>query len=321
MVSFWWEGWVHDLVRLPSAAALDACDVSQAVTIAPYAVRGQVHLPCEPGQDLYLTCSVPGHCGLGQRLHVAVSSTVYAMDLVTGAPLLHSDSLARIYTLLGAKSGDYGTELTRGYQTEEVAESSLELVWCLEDHCATFNPALDLDPQATRESCLAQVNTLAAFLHRKRPEPRYHESERYYKAAIDLVGGTWRACTPISYLVELYVQWGNATAAHEALQHLTDTCGQSAPVTLQAIKAVEQANFEFPPPPSPLPPPQPPSPPPSPAAAAAAYGAYIGIGAGVILLILLALLAYRYRGKCLGAPSPDPGARTADEVVPGKERV
>jgi hypothetical protein len=252
---------------------------------------------------MYLTCSVPGHCGLGQRLHVSVSSTVYAMDLDTGEPLLHSDSLARIYTLLGARPAEYGTELSRGYQTEELAESSLELVWCLEDHCATFNPALDLDPQATPESCLAEVNTLAGFLERKRPVPQFHESERYYKAALDLVGGTSRACTPMSYLVELYVQWGNATAAHAAVQQLGETCGESSPVTLQAIEAIRLANFGFPPPSSSMP-----------ASAGVSYGLYIGIGVAVLLILILIVLVYVFRSKCFGAGGP--GGRTGMEAAP-----
>lgn len=131
MVSFWWDGWEHDVVRLPSADALASCDLGEAVPIAPLARSGQVHLPCAtPGEDIYLTCSVSGHCQAGQRLHVHVSPTVYAFA-ASGAKLLHSDSLARVYTLLGVGGGEYGLDLTRGYQTEELAESTLQLVWCV----------------------------------------------------------------------------------------------------------------------------------------------------------------------------------------------
>jgi len=142
----------------------------------------------------------------------------------------------------------------------------------MEDHCSTYNPALDWDSTATAETCLAQVrlgpwsppytpisldpirprdrsqanrclqpeagpiaprwclsqpqplpqpqpptqvNTLAGFLNRKRPQPRLAESERYYLTAILLLGG-WRRCTPLSYLTELYVQVILLTTAHSS---------------------------------------------------------------------------------------------------------
>jgi len=132
MVSFWWDGWEHDMVRLPSADAFASCDLGEAVPVAPLARSGQVHLPCAtPGEDIYLACSVGGHCEAGQRLHIHVSPTVYAFDPTSGAKLLHSDSLARVYTLLGVGGGEYGYDLMRGYQTEELAESTLQMVWCV----------------------------------------------------------------------------------------------------------------------------------------------------------------------------------------------
>ena len=185
IVAFAWASAVpHDLVRLPSANALERCDFSSAETLAPESARGEVHLHCEAGETYFLSCSVPGHCAAGQKLRVEGSATVAAFG-ADGAPLLHVSSFARLYTLLGlvAVDGDGGhAELTRGFTTEAVANSTLELLWCLAPHCGNCRggpggagaggacPSDDWEGDgATNASCTADVYTLAGAIERKRP--------------------------------------------------------------------------------------------------------------------------------------------------------
>jgi hypothetical protein len=79
-------------------------------------------------------------------------------------------------TLLGAPAMD------RGYQTESMAEHTLEVIWCLEDHCPAS--ARDWDAQATASSCRADVHNLAGFVSRKRPEPQLDKAREYYDEAL-----------------------------------------------------------------------------------------------------------------------------------------
>ena len=88
---------------------------------------------------------------------------------------MHVVSLRRVMALMGYRMTAEGYHvLERGYHTEAVANRTLEFVWCLEPHCPAS--ALDWDPSATRDSCLADVNNLAGFLSRKRPAPQLDHS-------------------------------------------------------------------------------------------------------------------------------------------------
>ena len=97
-------------------------------------MTGQLHLTCEAGQRYFLTTSAAAECRSGQQLRVFGSGSVFAHDPRSGEPLLHVLSMDRVYTLLGHRDSGLGfSELSRGYQTEELAASTLELIWCLDE--------------------------------------------------------------------------------------------------------------------------------------------------------------------------------------------
>ena len=133
IVVFQWHNSSTDLVRLSSEQAWESCDVSGATTIAPRNMAGQLHLTCEAGQRYFLTTSAAAECRAGQKLRVFASGSVFAHDPNSGETLLHVLSMDRVYTLLGHRDSGLGfSELSRGYQTEELAASTLELIWCLD---------------------------------------------------------------------------------------------------------------------------------------------------------------------------------------------
>ena len=71
------------------------------------------------------------HCALGQRLSIHISRSVHALS-ADGSPLLHVDSYARVMALLGHTTDAEGfVHLTRGFQTDHLAETSLDFVWCV----------------------------------------------------------------------------------------------------------------------------------------------------------------------------------------------
>jgi hypothetical protein len=84
MVSFWWEDWVHDVVRLPSKAAFDACDLSQAVTIAPFAEDGQVRRRLMPSMAHVLCAPAPIGCDFSTELK---SAAAHAAQLSSSPPV------------------------------------------------------------------------------------------------------------------------------------------------------------------------------------------------------------------------------------------
>jgi len=285
-VVFWWaEGW-HDLVRLPSRQALEQCDFNASETLVPVAASAEYHLQCSVGERFYLACSVPGHCEAGQALEIAASDTVSAFD-AEGEPQLHVASLARIYTLLGFELAADGisAHLTRGYATEAVAESTLELLWCMLPHCQNCAggeggagaggacPSADWagEGAATNASCAAEAYTLAGFVSRKRPRPRLATSEQYYLEALDALrraaAPAHLACTPLAYLAELYLQADDPPRAQQTALRLQSTCGGEAGATVTARAAFSAAQVSWPSlepptaPPSPLPLPPLPLPP------------------------------------------------------------
>ena len=288
-VVFWWAEEWHDLVRLPSRQALEQCDFNASETLVPVAASAEYHLHCSAGESFYLACSVPGHCEAGQALEIAASDFVSAFD-TEGEPLLHVASLERIYTLLGFELDADGisAHLTRGYATEAVAESTLELIWCMLPHCQNCAggeggagaggacPSADWagEGAATNASCAAEAYTLAGFVSRKRPQPRLAASEQYYLEALDALGRAAApphlACTPLAYLAELYLQADDPPRAQQTALRLQSTCGDEAGATVTARAAFSAAQVSWPsleppaapPSPLPLPPPSLPSPPP-----------------------------------------------------------
>ena len=177
---------------MASAAHLAACDFGGATTLVPTnsAANAQgvasYYLPCNlttPGGSLYLSCSVANHCAAGQRLTVDVSPHYRVFD-TDGTVLLHSDSLARVMTLLGHRVDPTTgfAYLERGYQTEADADATMDMIWCLESHCPAS--AIDWLPTATATECRAEVYNLAGFVSRKRPIPDFAHSEGYYRTAL-----------------------------------------------------------------------------------------------------------------------------------------
>ena len=271
---FHWRPSDHDLQLMASRDHYDRCDFTGATTLAPVApstseASYSYYLPCTTaGEDFFLSCSVGTHCASGQKLHVQVSTTASVYSSADPPELLlHSDSLRRVMTLLG-HTVDPATgyaHLERGYSTEAAANVSLEMVWCLEAHCPSS--ALDWDPAATRESCLAEVYNLGGFLSRKRPEPSYEHAESYYKTAL---AHDPSHCPALGYLAELRILQGNRSAAKAAARDVCRLCGGAASSSAGQLRlAFQTANISGwwpdeagacgrPSPPPPQPPPQPP---------------------------------------------------------------
>ena len=78
----------------------------------------------------------------GQKLSIHVSGSVHALA-ADGSPLLHVDSYARVMKLLGHTTDAEGfVHLTRGFQTDHLAETSLDFVWCALRAACPLHPTL-----------------------------------------------------------------------------------------------------------------------------------------------------------------------------------
>ena len=240
-VYFWWAAQNHDLWRMASKAHLDTCDFTGATPLvnvgdaAGATSTAVYYLPCtNAGEAIHLSCSVGTHCLSGQKMTVNVHPTIAVFDRGSGATVVHSRSLTRVYSLLGRRynAATGFTHLDRGWQTEAAANSTLEMIWCLEDHCP--ESARDADADATDASCRAEVYNLAGFVSRKRPNPQYEHSESYYFGALELEPSH---CATLEYLSELYVMRGNVSAAVATAQRLCAVCGASSATARQAEAA------------------------------------------------------------------------------------
>jgi len=276
-VVFHWAAQWHDLQRFASQQHMEDCDFDGAQALAAAGgVAGTTtsyYLACAtPGEEIHVGCSVADHCALGQKLSIHVSRSVHALAADSSA-LLHVDSYARVMALLGHTTDAEGfVHLTRGFQTDHLAETSLDFVWCLEPHCPTSTQ--DWDASATRSSCLADVYNLGGFLTRKRPSPNLTLAEAYYRTAL---AHEPQHCPTLGYLVELHLTTGSATAANATALELCAVCGGGAARQARQARASFEASgvawpshsacAPSPPPPRlpPLPPPRlPPGTPPSP---------------------------------------------------------
>ena len=150
-VSFHWPGGTHDLVRMKSKAHYDACNFTEAFTLAPlgsFGTEQSYYYECmSPETTEYLSCSVPGHCTAGQKLTVTTSMRAYGVYGADAEPQIHARSLKQVMALLG------WPEMERGYQTEAQAEHTLEVIWCLESHAP--DSCKDWQEDATESSCIA----------------------------------------------------------------------------------------------------------------------------------------------------------------------
>ena len=131
-------------------------------------------------------------------------------------------------------------------------------------HCP--DSALDWDPSATRESCLADVYNLGGFLSRKRPQPALEHAESYYQTALSHDPDH---CPTLGYLAELRLMQANRSAAVGVAQHVCSACGgATSSVSRQLELAFETAGVAswWPSEHGSCAPSSPPSPPPSPPA-------------------------------------------------------
>ena len=265
VVFFKWMAAHHDVVRMASKTHYDNCDFDGAQTLAP--VSGQAgssamasySFECEtPGDVVYLTCSVASHCAMGQKVELTVSSDISVHD-PSGSTLLHMMSLSRMMNLLNYPAMD------TGFGTEAQANSTLDLIWCLETHCP--DSARDFHPEATADSCRADVHNLAGYVSRSRPTPQYAHALAYYDEALAFDPSH---CATLEYRTELHLQTANASGAIAAALQLCEICGASSDVATQARAAftahpsvaifpeatcVAVSTPPSPPPPPPLPPP------------------------------------------------------------------
>lgn len=179
--------------------------------------------------------------------------------------ILHVQSLQRVLRLLG-QTFDPETgfmKLKRGFQTEALANQTLEWIWCGLDHCPGFmdlisgtnnvdndytnNDTALIEVQQHTADCNATIQTLMAVVSRNRQpfQSRYYdEALGYYEAALDAAVTVPVECVARSYLTKLYLQrelYDNATV--EA-QTLCEVCRLGAPEDPNGV-AVRQAKHEF----------------------------------------------------------------------------
>ena len=166
-IVFHWAAEWHDLQRFASKQHMEDCDFTGAQSLA--AVGGAAgttsfYLACAtPGEEIHVGCSVADHCARGQKLSIHVSRSVHALA-ADGSPLLHVDSYARVMDLLGHTTDAEGNvHLTRGFQTDHLAETSLDFVWCVPratcPRTPTLATALDHYPSPTLTTILTHTPT------------------------------------------------------------------------------------------------------------------------------------------------------------------
>ena len=244
-VVFHWAAEWHDLQRFASKQHMEDCDFDGAQSLAAAGgaagTTTSFYLACAtPGEEIYVGCSVADHCARGQKLSINVSPSVHALA-ADGSPLLHVDSYARVMDLLGHTTDAEGfVHLTRGFQTDHLAETSLDFVWCLEPHCSPDGRSTkDWDASATRSSCLADVYNLGGFLTRKRPSPNLTLAEAYYRTAL---AHQPHHCPTLGYLIELHLTTANATAANATALELCAACGGGAARQARQARAAFEAS-------------------------------------------------------------------------------
>jgi hypothetical protein len=225
----WQKAWSHDLVKLASPEHYDSCNFDGAVSlVAPTSGSGwqsYSYLCATPGETIYLACSVGNHCAMGQKVVLTTSSLVQTHPAPGG---VHLDSLAETMRMLNHPSMD------TGFGTEPQANTTLELIWCLEAHCApSGGSARDFHPDATEASCLADVHNLAGYVTRSRPQPNYPLALEYYNVALSHVP---THCPTLEYRTELFLQTGDASEAVAAALRLCEACG---PASVEVVLAKE----------------------------------------------------------------------------------
>jgi len=130
----------------------------------------------------------------------------------------------------GHATYDCAVELIENHQQYDKAEPYL---WCVLSHCS----GCDVDgmcPTAylgldTTTMCESAVYNYLGFVSRKKSEPDYAHAHTYYDTALMLWPGN---CGAMSYMTELYMTTGNATAAATTHARLCAACDESFAVPL-----------------------------------------------------------------------------------------
>jgi tetratricopeptide (TPR) repeat protein len=98
-------------------------------------------------------------------------------------------------------------------------------LWCVLDHCAGCDvngmcPTAYLSLETTSK-CESAVWNYLGFVNRKKAAPDYAHAQTYYDKALEL----WPAnCGALSYMTELYLTTGNATAARATHADFCTAC-------------------------------------------------------------------------------------------------
>lgn len=191
----------HDVYKLATKWHYDECNFEDAVLLGSngdgsgngykYTVAGS-----DDRRRIYFACSVNSHCALGQKASVKVGDFEHA-------------------TL---KSATDRIEKSLLYDF-----NSIEAIWCFEEHCpASAMTYYDNDEKKSEKMCEADAQNLLGFVYRKKKNPNFQRSEKYYRKALELVPDH---CGARSYLGELYVQTNNKTFATKTLNKLILDCG------------------------------------------------------------------------------------------------
>ena len=74
-VVFKWEG-VHNVYKMPSKAAYDACDFSEAAELASTTQSSYTYKATE-ARTIYFACEISDHCNSGQKLTLTVTGLFF----------------------------------------------------------------------------------------------------------------------------------------------------------------------------------------------------------------------------------------------------
>lgn len=257
-IIFHYPNTTHDVVKMASDLHYDTCNFTDAIELSPaslpeedttrskkYEYVTYYHHCSTPGALEYISCSIAGHCEAGQKIAIQTSETVDAYMENSTSMALHVDKLSRVLTVMGysTQPGTGFVEMPLGYQTEDIAEKTMEWIWCGMDHCPNFYDLSDgLNDDEDKRDCIGSSNLLLGFIERNKPIPDYNKSAEYYNNAIK-VGGT-NECAARSYKSKMLLDKGDYEQATLAAEELCQVCGNGTFGDIYGT-AVRQARSEF----------------------------------------------------------------------------
>ena len=134
--------------------------------------------------------------------------------------------------MYGHATYECAVDLIETHQQYDKAEPYL---WCVLGHCAGCDgdgpcPTAVVDLETT-VMCESAVYNYLGFVSRKKSEPDYAHARTYYDTALTLWPGN---CGALSYMTELHLTTGNATAARATHADFCGSCdGPSADAVAQ----------------------------------------------------------------------------------------